>query len=425
MESPFSMSTTRAWVGIGIVVCACGGSLTDLVDAGDASVDATNDVGDESDVTISPCAKNEVLCGNACFVNDVNHCGASCVQCGAPAHGKATCDGTSCGFTCDALQCGSTCVDPMSDTANCGKCGHDCLGTQCNAGACVPQLIYAMNGVQAMTSDATNLYWIGAGTNALAVYKGLKTGNTTPTTLVPSVGYYYSIPRRYMAVDAQNVYFAIESSLLSVPINGGSLGGYAISTTWPTNPAIDSQNIYYGPGDGTGSLVSEPLDGGTPTPLLSVPLTNVVKRSGSTLYYGTVQGNSVGSLWRTSATTPDAGTTQVFAGDASASIYVLSIGPTGDVFFANTVTLFDINPDGGTTALVSADVEAVVADATTIYFATFNNGSYTVQQQPIGGTTATPIASGSGVVETIEVDNSFLYYGVYANQNAGIYRAVK
>ena len=125
------------------MVVACGGSLTGIND--DAGADATapidattgNDSSTEADS--SPCGTGEVLCGASCFPNDVNHCGPTCTQCGAPALGKATCNGTQCGFTCNDLQCGSTCVDPSTDNANCGACNRDCLGTNCVNGACAPQ----------------------------------------------------------------------------------------------------------------------------------------------------------------------------------------------------------------------------------------------------------------------------------------------
>lgn len=41
----------------------------------------------------------------------------------------------------DVRGAAAPCVDTSSDSKNCGECGHDCLGGECKAGACMPTVV--------------------------------------------------------------------------------------------------------------------------------------------------------------------------------------------------------------------------------------------------------------------------------------------
>ena len=76
-----------------------------------------------------------VLCGASC--SDLSSDDANCGMCGHACLGGATCNAGAC-VAC-ATQCGGACVDLGFDQANCGSCGHACLSSAlCTAGACVP-----------------------------------------------------------------------------------------------------------------------------------------------------------------------------------------------------------------------------------------------------------------------------------------------
>src|SRR5262245_42716600 len=64
---------------------------------------------------------------------------------GPPADATAP-DGTAAGDGADAAMCvppetlcDGTCRQLDNDPANCGSCGHDCLGASCTAGLCEPE----------------------------------------------------------------------------------------------------------------------------------------------------------------------------------------------------------------------------------------------------------------------------------------------
>src|SRR5277367_6735428 len=58
--------------------------------------------------------------------------------------------------------------DLMTDSHNCGACGHNCFGTTCTAGLCAP-IVLAENedDPTAMTVDSSNVYWTDSGTMAM------------------------------------------------------------------------------------------------------------------------------------------------------------------------------------------------------------------------------------------------------------------
>ena len=333
----------RRWPILAVVV-ACGGSLdTTLGDASDDGGGTDSTVGDagEPDATVSPCGKGEVLCGNTCYPDDVDHCGPACAQCGAPTNGVATCDGKICGFTCNVLQCGSTCVDPSKDSHNCGACGHDCLATQCSGGQCQPELLYGIGGINYLAGDAVNLYWTGPG----GVLQGPKGGGTAKSILAQNV-------QPLIAVDSKNVYAVVITTAYTigyVPIGGGTFTPLITSTVPVTNPALDSQYLYFGNQDPPLTISAVPLDGGSGQSLLSLSGNGLVHlfRGGASVYATPWTGNFQGSIVRFSASDPDAGVETLFEADASQSI--------------GNAMAFD---DAGTTAIagIGADLVALGLD---------------------------------------------------------------
>ncbi|HSK02406.1 MAG TPA: hypothetical protein VK932_14235, partial [Kofleriaceae bacterium] len=70
--------------------------------------------------------------------------------------------------------CGGTCIDVTSDPANCGGCGHDCLGAACSAGLCLPETLAVVpNAPAAIALDGDDVVFAtsGAITSSGAVYR--------------------------------------------------------------------------------------------------------------------------------------------------------------------------------------------------------------------------------------------------------------
>jgi hypothetical protein len=79
-----------------------------------------------------------------------------------------------------------TCVaDLTSDPKHCGYCGHDCQGTDCKGGECVPTKLAAITGerILGFSINATNVFWYSVGNTVEKVSTCPKTGCETPTVL--------------------------------------------------------------------------------------------------------------------------------------------------------------------------------------------------------------------------------------------------
>lgn len=77
------------------------------------------------------CEAPQHQCGGYCYdLDDPAHCGESCLECTAPAHGTPTCDGTACDFTCNATYyLNAAACDACAVAAHCGPTCADCTAT--------------------------------------------------------------------------------------------------------------------------------------------------------------------------------------------------------------------------------------------------------------------------------------------------------
>jgi hypothetical protein len=101
---------------------------------------------------LNSCPTGQHACGGNCVSSlDPATCGSSCAACPAPAHGSATCDGTSCGVTCDSgyHDCSGACAANTS-VASCG--------TRCAACPTVPNTVVGCNGTNCTYACATGFH---------------------------------------------------------------------------------------------------------------------------------------------------------------------------------------------------------------------------------------------------------------------------
>src|SRR5262245_47307727 len=77
---------------------------------------------------------------------------------GAPAGGGgSTAAGGGRNCAGGETACTGVCVDLDKDPKNCGACGHDCYGSECQAALCQPVKLAAGQGPWFVAVDATNV----------------------------------------------------------------------------------------------------------------------------------------------------------------------------------------------------------------------------------------------------------------------------
>lgn len=129
-------------------------------------------------------------------------------------------------------------IDTESDVLNCGACGHDCQGSQCGDGACLP-LVIAQNEVAPMNvaTDATHVYWTNDDASGSVVRAELDGSARTQLTTATSPF--------DLAVDGDDVFYSADDEIRSVPKGGGASSQLIAGTGAGRGIAIDATDVYY------------------------------------------------------------------------------------------------------------------------------------------------------------------------------------
>jgi len=146
----------------------------------------------------------------------------------------------------DADVCIGVDVDASAD--HCGRCGHSCLGGQCQAGVCQPTTVATAQGrVGGLVVDATHIYWTSLTNNQ--VVRAPKAGGGTAQVLAsaPAVG-----AARSLAVSGAHVYWGNDDFTNTVvnrcPLAGCGAGVQPekiADAQRPVGIAVDATHVYW------------------------------------------------------------------------------------------------------------------------------------------------------------------------------------
>jgi hypothetical protein len=387
---------------------------------GDSSVGDSPSSSDASSLDSGPCGPGEHLCSGTCYPNDVQHCGPSCVACGAPANGTATCDGTSCGYTCNALECGTTCVDPTTDEHNCGACGHDCAGETCQNSLCQPVVITSLATsfvINDIAVDANNVYWT-VGQGGSSVFQTALVGGTTiPLTTT-------SNDPQFLALDATSVYWTdCAGSLDKAPIGGGAIKTLATDPLCLGYVAVDSGTAYF---TGSKGLESVPADGsGTAGAVAEGALGFAL--DANNLYWTTWDGTTYSDVYQLPRGADAAAATRI-ATSVLGELSGIAVAGT-NVFVSDGYHVESLPVGGGALITLSSGSggAGIVTDGTNIYWADPRNVNGILRVSTGGGPVTTLASAAPGTVGYyIAVDSTYVYFYAHDQQgNWTIYKVPK
>jgi hypothetical protein len=343
--------------------------------------------------------------------------------------------------------CGDNHIDPQ----NCGSCGHDCKGGECENGECLPLPAGALATGQGfpltLAVDDTFVYWLDWGgptrpgpygskspgpVRVGAVMRCAKTGcENAPTVLAPN-----QCLGRSLAVDGSSVYWTTLTGLFQCSKSGCSGTPAILSSDDAAALAIDSSNAYF-IDLALGAIVQVALTGGPKTILatgLSLPFAIAVD---ATNVYWTDAGNVLACSKTGCGNMPT-----VLASGQSAPDAILSDGQT--VFFTNdtassmgAILACSVGGCGGEPTIFAAGQNNPVGlafDGTFLYWTTIGSGEGSgiapgqVVSCPITGCGSGPTVVGAGLnlpygytqAVSIAVDATSVYWsGVGNSPDAG------
>ena len=155
------------FIGVSLLAVACGSD-----DSSSASAGAGNTAG------------NAGAAGSGGGAGAAGASGAAGIggEGGAGASGGT--GGQAGGGTAGSSGTGGGCGDTSSDPANCGSCGHDCLGGACESGLCQPVVLREdIYGSDFLVSDDTLYYALAHNDDPRQMKKGPLTPMATDSTL--------------------------------------------------------------------------------------------------------------------------------------------------------------------------------------------------------------------------------------------------
>jgi hypothetical protein len=295
----------------------------------------------------------------------------------------------------------------LTDSSNCGSCGHVCTSgacvnavCQCSGSICPPSLLGNLPGALGVAVTPASVFWTNGG-SVTEYDRG--SGLTTPL-YSGSVSGYSSNP---IACDGTNVYWAdyAGGTVSSLPAGGGSVLQYSSGLSFPYAVAVDASFVYW-PNQGSGTLQKAPLGGGLVSTVVSGQSSPTGIASDAQNIYWTNQGDGTVRM-----ISKQSGTSTVLASGQSTPSSV-AVDSTY-VYWTNYAngTVMKI-PIGGSPAMTVATGQSgpvnIASDGINVYWTNYGGGS--VAMAPIAGGAATVLATGQATPYGITVDRTGVYW---------------
>jgi len=306
--------------------------------------------------------------------------------------------GAAADATCDALAL-------SSDPRNCGMCGKTCGVEDCQDAACTPRvLVTGLAVTGGIAVDTKTVYFL---TNTTIDSVPLQGG--TVSELATGL-----TDLNYLAIDSTNAYVSIEPPTGTGPILGVALTGGTPFTLAPNREqpngvaAIGGALFWAEQGDGgmNGAVLSVPVGGGTPVVVVSGQIgPEQLAVDSKSVYF---------SNWDWGGTTVVQAARDGGATDTLASLprpLGIAIDPS-NVYFSNIGDAGTLNqaPKGGGAVLLlasSPSAGSIASDGTDVYWS--DSVLKTLQKVHVGGGAVVTMLNGLGKPYGIAVDDTSVY----------------
>ena len=282
-------------------------------------------------------------------------------------------------------------VDLKTDPKNCGRCGRDCLGGECDLGACEPvDLTPPQLHLSDVATDGTYVYWAGANEDEKTFYVARRRVDRTDGVkiIAPSED-----KASDLTIAPTGVYWLGKGHVRACSTPECASGPIDFEPTAPDcfkihfaaaapKPSLlwSCQTVY---GQNNGSFWSVPVSGGTPTHIQPASANPTgVTSDGDSVYWANSSGfddhNSLAAdaaVWRVRLS--DGVTTSIVSG-FTAQFGQLAAAPGKLYFDTNSVISTVPLPNGALKpakfAETSSVVGGMVADDDALYWSDYRSG---------------------------------------------------
>ena len=358
----------------------------------------------------------------------VSRCGSCSTNCNstAPPYTTPTCVGGACQFECQYGRADCTAApgcetDVLNNSANCGACGHDCLGGSCSSGMC-PTTIIAQyqDRIQSLAVDGGHVYFSCQGS-----CDGVKKAPKVPggVTTIESTS-----SARGLGVDASNTFWAQSGGIMRDTLTSGAIATPLTGVSSPYGVALDATHVYFTAGSSSGSVQRIGKSGAG----LDVILANQSTPRGiavdDTYVFWANQGGTIWSAEKGTLTSKSLATAQSspegIAADGT-NVYWTNHASIGSVMACKR--------DGSAAPFSISSIEqsphGIAVDANYVYWTSTNASQGYVKRAPKTGAGPTliiaQVPNSSQDPLPLAIDPNYAYFAAGGSGSPSIYQVAK